>query len=149
MTATATMTEKSAAIVDIFDSLLRGELSAIETYRQAQEKLGRQPLQELLASHGDSAVLVRKHIESNGGEGSKSSGPWGAFAKLVEGTATVLGEAATLKALKEGEEHGLKEYLAALENDSLGSVCRELATRLAGKQREHIAKIDSLLQQAK
>ena len=148
MTATDTTTDKSARIA-IFDSLLRGELSAVETYRQAQEKLQLPALQELLASHGDSAVKIRQHIERNGGEGSKSSGPWGAFAKLVEGTAKVLGEAATLKALKEGEEHGLKEYQEALPNEALGSVCRELVTSLEAKQRQHIAKIDGLLQQAK
>jgi hypothetical protein len=148
MTATEPTIDKSARIA-IFDSLLRGELSAVETYRQAYEKFPLPALQELLASHGDSAVRLRQHIERNGGEGSKSSGPWGAFAKLVEGTAKALGEAAAFKALKEGEEHGLKEYLEALPNQALGSVCRELVTSLAAKQREHIAKIDGLLQQAK
>ena len=144
-----TMTEKTAERIAVFDSLLRGELSAVETYRQAYEKFPLPALKELLASHGDSAVRIRQHIERNGGEGSKSSGPWGAFAKLVEGTAKVLGEAAAFKALKEGEEHGLKEYEEALPQNSLGSVCRELVTALAAKQREHISKIDGLLQQAK
>lgn len=146
---TETMTEKTVERIAVFDSLLRGELSAVETYRQAYEKFPLPALKELLSSHGDSAVRIRQHIERNGGEGSKSSGPWGAFAKLVEGTAKVLGEAAAFKALKEGEEHGLKEYLEALPQNSLGNVCRELVTSLAAKQREHIAKIDALLQQAK
>lgn len=146
---TETMTETTAERIAVFDSLLRGELSAVETYRQAYEKFPLPALKELLASHGDSAVRIRQHIERNGGEGSKSSGPWGAFAKLVEGTAKVLGEAAAFKALKEGEEHGLKEYEEALPQNSLGSVCRELVTALAAKQREHITKIDGLLQQAK
>ena len=146
---TETMTEKTVERIAVFDSLLRGELSAVETYRQAYEKFPLPELKDLLASHGDSAVRIRQHIERNGGEGSKSSGPWGAFAKLVEGTAKVLGEAAAFKALKEGEEHGLKEYEEALPQNSLGSVCRELVTALAAKQREHITKIDGLLQQAK
>lgn len=146
---TETMTEKSVERVAVFDSLLRGELSAVETYRQAYEKFPLPALKDLLASHGDSAVRIRQHIERNGGEASKSSGPWGAFAKLVEGTAKVLGEAAAFKALKEGEEHGLKEYEEALPQNSLGSVCRELVIALAAKQREHITKIDGLLQQAK
>ena len=145
---TETMNEKTTERIAVFDSLLRGELSAVETYRQAYEKFPLPALQELLASHGDSAVRIRQHIERNGGEGSKSSGPWGAFAKLVEGTAKVFGEAAAFKALKEGEEHGLKEYLEALPQNSLGSVCRELVTSLAAKQREHIAKIDALLRTA-
>ena len=146
---TETMTEKTVERIAVFDSLLRGELSAVETYRQAYEKFPLPALKELLASHGDSAVRIRQHIERNGGEGSKSSGPWGAFAKLVEGTAKVLGEAAAFKALKEGEEHGLKEYEEALPQNSLGSVCRELVTAMIAKQREHITKIDGLLQQAK
>jgi hypothetical protein len=146
---TETLTEKTVERIAVFDSLLRGELSAVETYRQAYEKFPLPALKDLLASHGDSAVRIRQHIERNGGEGSKSSGPWGAFAKLVEGTAKALGEAAAFKALKEGEEHGLKEYEEALPQNSLGSVCRELVTALAAKQREHITKIDGLLQQAK
>lgn len=146
---TETMTEKTTERIAVFDSLLRGELSAVETYRQAFEKFPLPAVRELMASHGDSAVRIRKHIELNGGQGSKDSGPWGAFAKLVEGTAKVLGEAAAFKALKEGEEHGLKEYEEALPQNSLGSVCRELVTALAAKQREHITKIDGLLQQAK
>lgn len=38
------------------------------------------------------------------------SGAWGEWAKLVMGTAKLLGDKAALKALKEGEESGLKEY---------------------------------------
>src|ERR1044071_76394 len=93
------------------NSLLRGEMSALETYRQAIQKLegsnapGLQELHSLRADHRDAADALWHHIEGHGGKPSEDSGPWGGWAKLVEGTAKLLGSAAALKALKEGEEH--------------------------------------------
>ena len=39
-----------------------------------------------------------------------SSGPWGAFAKVVEGGAAAFGEKAAIYALEEGEDHGRNNY---------------------------------------
>jgi len=44
-----------------------------------------------------------------------SSGPWGGFAKLVEGGAKVFGVKAALAALEEGEDHGKKLYREDLD----------------------------------
>lgn len=45
-----------------------------------------------------------------GGEPATSSGPWGTFAKLVEGGAAAFGDKAALRALEEGEDHGRDDY---------------------------------------
>jgi len=137
--------------ITALNSLLRGEMSAIETYRQAVEGLrdsnepGVEQLRAIQRDHRDAADLLWHHIEQHGGSPSQGSGAWGAFAKAVEGTAKLFGNTAALKALKEGEEHGLKDYQDALEDKSLPGDCQALLRTLLPKQREHIATIDRLM----
>ena len=54
--------------------------------------------------------MLQEAIRALGGEPAESSGPWGTFAKVVEKGAKVLGDKATVAALEEGEDHGLKDY---------------------------------------
>jgi len=106
------------ATTDTLNCLLRGEISATETYNQALEKFAGQPqegeLRGIRDEHRTAANTLRQHVHTHGGDPSTDSGWWGAWAKLVEGTAKAFGHTAALKALKEGEEHGLKEYREAL-----------------------------------
>lgn len=134
------------------NSLLRGEMSAIETYRQAIAKLeqgndfGASELHAMQKDHADAADALWHHIEQHGGKPSEGSGPWGAFAKAVEGTATLFGDTAALKGLKEGEEHGLKDYQEALNDKNLPADCQALIRGLMAKQQEHISVLDRLLE---
>ncbi|HSS78996.1 MAG TPA: DUF2383 domain-containing protein [Thermoanaerobaculia bacterium] len=135
----------------LLNSLLRGEMSAIETYRQALEKAGTEPgaadLHRFAKDHRDAAAQLWQHVERYGGKPSEGSGAWGAWAKTVEGTAKLFGNAAALKALKEGEEHGLKDYQDALKDEDLADDCRALIRGLIEKQREHIVALDRLISQ--
>jgi len=146
MQSTDTLTDTS-----VLDSLLRGEMSAVETYRQAIDKFAGEPQIEQLRGfqrdHRDAADKLWHHIEKHGGKPSEGSGAWGAFAKAVTGSAKLFGDTAALKALKEGEEHGLKEYQDALEDSKLPADCRELIQGFLGKQRQHITAIDQLMKQ--
>jgi uncharacterized protein (TIGR02284 family) len=142
-----------ATDISTLNSLLRGEMSAIETYRQALEKLGEtgfgvEELRALKRDHRDAADTLWHHIEEHGGQPSEDAGVWGAFAKAVEGAAKLVGDTAALKALKEGEEHGLKEYLDALEDEDLAADCKQLVRPLAERQHEHIAVLDRLIDRA-
>ncbi|RPH56577.1 DUF2383 domain-containing protein [bacterium] len=138
--------------VSQLNSLLRGEMSAIETYRQALEKIGDEggfgveELRALQRDHRDAADALWHHIEQHGGEPSKGSGAWGTFAKAIEGTAKLFGDTAALKALKEGEEHGLKDYEDALGNSNLPADCIALIRSLSSRQREHILALDRLME---
>ncbi len=100
--------------IDQLRSFCRGEMSAVETYRQAiaaaSEPWVAQKLRSNMASHERRVEMLRRRIEELGGEPPESSGPWGLFAKAVEGTAAALGQRTALSALKEGEDHGLKDY---------------------------------------
>jgi demethoxyubiquinone hydroxylase (CLK1/Coq7/Cat5 family) len=100
--------------INQLNSFLRGELSAVEAYHQAIHKLGtfshRATLEECSRSHEQRVVLLEYEIRRRGGEPAKSSGSWGAFTKLVEGGAALLGEKAAVAALEEGEDHGRDDY---------------------------------------
>jgi hypothetical protein len=112
--AMETTTERGNAAISSLTSLLRGEISAVETYRQALEKITdptiRATLQENLDSHQSRCDLLRSRLVQLGGKVVEGSGPWGAFAKLVEGGAKLFGEKAAIAALEEGEDHGLRDY---------------------------------------
>jgi hypothetical protein len=133
------------------DSLLRGEMSAIETYRMAIEKLEDSQsawtpeLHAMQRDHRDAADALWHALERKGKRPSESAGPWGAFAKAVEGTAKLFGNAAALKALKEGEEHGLKEYDEALRDSSLGRDVQATIRGFVNRQRSHIDALDRLI----
>ncbi len=99
---------------DILNGLLRGEMSAVETYDQALNKIDDPSLRADLSSaqhcHAGRVQELERQIVSFGGEPSRSSGAWGAFAKTVEGGATLLGDKAAISMLEEGEDKGLKDY---------------------------------------
>jgi bacterioferritin (cytochrome b1) len=111
---------KAVDLAPLLNSFLRGEISAAETYRMAIEKVsaanasqtGVGLLHEMQAEHGRAAQALRDRIRELGGEPEDSSGAWGIWAKFTEGMANLLGDTASLKALKEGEEHGLREYVS-------------------------------------
>lgn len=119
--------------VDTLNSFLRGEISAVETYRQAIEKLHDKPeattLTECLRSHEQRVSLLSDEIASRGGKPAQGSGAWGTFAKLMEGGAKLFGERAAIAALEEGEDHGRDDYrrdAPKLEPDARAFVQRQL-----------------------
>jgi len=142
------MAKKSS--VDQMNSFLRGELSAVETYRMALDKLdaaspARLELESCMASHQERVAALREAIVAVGGEPSQGSGPWGALAKAVEGTAKVFGDKAAIAALEEGEDHGLKDYRGELDDRDLDFQTRSILTgRLLPAQQATHDRISAL-----
>ncbi len=105
--------------VETLNSFLRGEISAVETYRQAighvSDGLIRGTLEDCLHDHEHRVEAIRERIEKLGGTPVESSGIWGTFAKLVQTGADVLGEKTAIQALEEGEDHGLSDYQRDLD----------------------------------
>jgi uncharacterized protein (TIGR02284 family) len=132
------------------NSLLRGEISAAETYRMAIDKVADTSnasaglLREIQEEHGRAAQGIRDRIRELGGEPSDSSGAWGAWAKTVQGTANLLGDNAALKSLKEGEEHGLKDYQEAVDDVDPTSA-QLIQNQLIPAQQRHINLLDQLI----
>lgn len=140
----------TATIPDTLNSLMRGELSAVETYKQALEKVGNAQgvteLRRIHEEHRDAVGILRDHVVRHGGTPEQDSGAWGTFAKAVEGTAKIFGTDAALKALKEGEEHGIKGYQDAIADRDLPADCRTMITSaLLPKARSHVPTLDRLM----
>jgi hypothetical protein len=115
--------------IDQLNSFLRGEMSAVETYRMALDKLdklssARDELLANLKSHQERVLALQDAIIAAGGTPAESSGPWGTLAKAIEGAAKALGDKAAVAALEEGEDHGLKDYRTDV--DKLDATCRDL-----------------------
>lgn len=137
--------------VKVCNSLLRGELSAIETYEQAIEKFSQGPeavlLRDIKSDHIRSVNTLKDHIRKLGGEPSSDSGAWGTFAKAVEGGAQLLGENSALAALKQGEEHGRSQYESAIEDeDVMNNFKPIIRTELLPRQVQHIRQLESLME---
>jgi len=145
----------SMQAVQQLNSLLRGEISACETYRMAIDKVAGNDqismdnasiLREIEREHGIAAQQIRERIEQLGGEPSKSSGAWGVWAETVQGTMNLFGDTLALKSLKEGEEHGLKDFEAALKDNDVDAASRELiANELIPQQQRHVGLIGQLM----
>ena len=110
--------------VEQLNSFLRGEISAVETYQMALDKVDdisavRDELLVNLKSHQDRVMMLQEAIRQCGGEPVTSSGPWGVFAKAVEGGAKIFGTKAAISALEEGEDHGLEDYRDELDDKDL------------------------------
>lgn len=105
--------------VEQLNSFLRGEISAVETYRMALEALKTSAyvpkLTECKQSHEQRVAILTEEIRKLGGTPAESSGAWGTFAKLIEGGAAVLGEKTAIAALEEGEDHGNADYKADVQ----------------------------------
>ncbi len=140
-------------IYDEMNKLLKSELSAIETYRQALEKEGTDPehvtaineLSAILDDHQRAASRIEAAIRQKGGEPVHSSGAWGTWSKIVMGTAQLFGDKAALKALKEGEESGLNEYEEVLGDTGIPQDQKTLISDLVATQRMHVQTLDGLM----
>ena len=135
--------------VDHLNSLLRGEISAAETYRMAIDKAVERSedpglLRQVQEEHGRAAQGLRDRIHELGGEASDASGAWGGWSKVVQATAGFLGDVAGLKTLKEGEEHGLKEYTAAI--DTIDPTSRQLIqNQIIPALQRHVGLLDQMI----
>jgi len=107
-------------VISKLNSFLRGEISAVETYRQALDKVKdpsvRSQLQECEQDHEQRVELLQQRITSLGGTPDRTSGARGVWAKLVQGGGDLLGEKTALQALEQGEDHGLNEYRRDIDN---------------------------------
>ncbi|RYZ80830.1 MAG: DUF2383 domain-containing protein [Proteobacteria bacterium] len=135
--------------VSACNKLLRGEISAIETYQQALEKFADTPhrstIESILDDHRKSAEALRKHIADMGGVADTDSGLWGGFAKAVEGTAKLLGDTPAIAVLKQGEEHGISEYKEAINNPDVMEEAKVMyRDTLIPRLQKHIAVLEAL-----
>ncbi len=134
----------------LLNSLLRGELSAVETYEQALVQLANEPgaadLQRIAEEHRQAAEALRRHIVERGGKPSADSGAWGTVVRTVEGAARLLGNSSTLQVLRTGEEHGVNSYESTLQDQHMDEECKQLIrSTLLPQTQAHLPVLDRLL----
>lgn len=131
--------------------LLRGEKAAVDAYEdalghtEAAAPAGR-VLRVLLEEHRSSLAALEEAAGQPGRAAEEGAGVWGAFTGAVEKAASWLGDRTALKALKEGEVHGLSEYRTALDDaDTPDAVRRLLRDELIPRQERHVGVLDDLI----
>lgn len=133
--------------------VIQGEISALETYDQVLEKFSGAPeashLKAIREDHSEVLNALKGHYRDEGNSAPSGSGIWGGIAKTVTGTAKLAGEKASVKALKEGEEHGEKEYKDLLSCEGLPSDVSSFIKEVAiPNQKRHIEDINNYLGRA-
>jgi hypothetical protein len=139
--------DDAAASVEILNTFLRGEIAAVEAYRHVIARLGADAPDELeacLDSHQARVGLMRQRILQLGGTAAQGSGWWGAFAAVVEGISTLLGERSAIAGLEQGEDQASNDYLeehGALDIESQ----RLIEARILPEQLRTLAVVRALL----
>lgn len=134
-------------------TLVKAELAAVETYKQALEKVAGQvvapELRRIEAEHEEALSVLQEHMTEVNETIPSDSGLWGEWSKAVEGAAKVFGDKAAISALKQGEEHGVQSYEKALRNQELDAEIRQIiSSRLLPKSKAHIPVLERLLAKA-
>lgn len=131
--------------------ILRGELSAVEAYEQVIDKFGheRYRVLELLRSiaedHEDAAFDITQMLRDEGVEPESDSGAWGGIVQTVIASAGLFGEVGALRALRTGEEFGLRRYEEALNEEQVPDRREYIRHRSIPTQRLHIDRLSAFL----
>lgn len=133
------------------NKLLRGEISAIESYQKAIHESDNaqhtQILEQIMGEHRKSVEALRHHVTAMGAVPDTDSGPWGSFAQTVTSAATVLGESTTFSALIQGEEHGIREYEEALnDQDVMSEIKSVFRDTLLPRLQKHVSLLKNMKQ---
>jgi uncharacterized protein (TIGR02284 family) len=132
----------------MLNGLLRGEISAAETYDLAISKFEGRPtateLRRIRDEHHAAMSILRDRVRANGGDAADTSGAWGTLASVVTGTAMALGMKPVLTALRQGEEHGISEYQKAVNSDLSDSCRAMIEAELLPMCRDHVWALEQL-----
>lgn len=137
--------------IKVCNSLLRGEISAIETYQQVIDKHPDSPvvdeLRQIREEHSQAADLLAEHVRDMGGEPERTSGAWGSVTTAIQGTANLFGADSAIGSLQRGEEIGRRDYQDALTDDDVMSESKILIRdELLPATVRHIATLERLEQ---
>lgn len=132
-------------------SLLRGEIAAVETYDKAiasfegDETASR--LTQIRGEHIEAVNTLREQVRDYGEQAADTSGAWGSFASAVTGIAKQIGPSTVLATLKKGEERGVSQYQAVLEGDQISEEFKNtIRHSLMPRCQRHLSELDALIE---
>ena len=138
-----------AKVVRTLNWLLRGEISASQTYGLAIPQVADRPqdvevLRAIAREHDAAVESIRAAIKEAGGKPDDGATAWPGVVRSVTGPGKIFVEAAALKALKDAEEHGLNNYRTALDqlNAEAGTLIR---TAIIPARVKHIGELEALI----
>ncbi|MEW5917378.1 MAG: DUF2383 domain-containing protein [Gemmatimonadota bacterium] len=141
---------EAAKTVRTLNSLLRGEISAANTYGlaipqvTASRSADAERLRSIAREHDATVKHIREVIVQFGGTPDEATTVWPPFVRSVSGPGHVFVEAAALKALKDGEEQGLEAYHSALDNLNAETVTFVRESVIPARMR-HITTLDEMI----
>jgi hypothetical protein len=132
------------------NEILRGEMSAVEAYRQVEKKVDDDPesyrLKQFRLDHENAIQYWKREAKEMGKIPEPSSSVWGLVVEAFVGASKLMGDDTALMALKRGEEHGLANYRAMLNSEMLTNRHKEeIRNTFIPRQRRHIESINALL----
>ncbi len=132
------------------DDLIRGEMAAVKTYDTALEKVKDEKemskLKAIREDHVNAVAKLKTFADKDVADDTKTAGAWGAFATAYTGGAKLFGNDAALKALTQGEEHGINEYKEALADDTIKPELKQMIkTQFLPKQESHIKTLKTFM----
>jgi len=135
--------------IQICNSLLRGELSAVEAYDQAIENHSGSPaateLRRIRSEHSLSVSLLAANVRDMGGMPEKDSGAWGNLVHAIQSSANLFGINSAIESLQTHEGLGRDDYKAALLDNEVMVECKEMIReRLLPPVLNHIAVLERL-----
>jgi len=145
---------------DEIRGLLRTELSAVETYERA---VGERAWDLLRGKHAQHLInILVDHLEVSSElqaiiqqttsplvDGVEKRETWfilGIQASKLFGEAKLFSDAATIQALKKGEENALEAYQTILEDPATPTPMKAFVNSLVMRQRAHIHALEGLLE---
>ena len=132
------------------DDLIRGEMSAVKSYdtilADMKDGAEKTKLEKIRANHETAVEKLKGFASKEVKEDTKSAGAWGSFATVWTSGAKLMGNKTALKALTQGEEHGITEYKEALDDASIKPELKQMIrTQFIPKQEEHLKTIKSMM----
>jgi hypothetical protein len=141
---------------EIIGSLLKDELSAMETYQQVMNQFRNdasfgetESLLPLYKGHKEAVSSLQAQIREYECTHAETSSVWGSWAQIFQGCAILQGKQAMLKILQVGEKNSKEAYEKVLQNTKLATSIRCLIEwKLLFIQQSHIRTLDRLMDTA-
>lgn len=134
---------------NFLNKILRGEISAVASYEQViptfKNYAERFRLEGMRNDHDLIIVKLKMLIEQSRIVPDETSGVWGAAIATLVGAANLMGRTVSLKALQEGEEHGLKLYYEALDLNLTKEEYEVISTQIISTLNRHITSLESMI----